>query len=150
MGTISSPIDNQRFSDAEQHDGNLGDGEKTPNRGLFHEIGGEDPGKIGTEGEEKDALNDHPFLLVEGEERSEHHKGVDGCSWNDVSCVSQRHRPCKMIFSSVRTNFVSSQPLSRWARKGLFPNSRQKIPSKQHSSADEAKSFDDLIPVKIS
>ena len=71
---ILSPIDDQRFANAEEHDTDLSDREETPDRRLFHQIRSDQTSQIRTEDEQKYTLNDHAFLLVQGEERGEHQK----------------------------------------------------------------------------
>jgi len=123
--TVSSPVYDQGFTDAEQHDGDLGDGEETPDRGLFHEVWGDEAGKIRSENEEEDPLDDHAFLFVEGKERCKHQEGVNGGPRNYIGRVCHWDGPSKMVVSSVGTNFISSQPFCGWSRKSLCPNSRQ-------------------------
>jgi len=147
---FSSPVYDQGLTDAEQHDGDLSDGEETPDRGLLHEVWGDEAGKIRSENEEEDPLDDHSFLFVEGKERREHQEGVNGGPRNDVGWVCHWDGPSKMVVSSIGTNFISSQPFGGWPRKSLFPNSRQEVSSEQHSSSNEAKSLNDLITIEVS
>jgi len=89
----ATPVDDDRFSDGENHDGDLSDGEEAPNRSLFHQAGGDETSQERPSREEEDSLDDHSFLFVEGEERREHQKRMESNSGDDISRVSHGHRP---------------------------------------------------------
>jgi len=91
VNSISSPINNESFSDAEQHDGNLSNGEEAPDGGLFHEVGCDQSRQIRSERKQKDTLYHHPFLLVEGEEGCEHTKRMDGSTWYHIRWIRHWH-----------------------------------------------------------
>ncbi len=96
---ISYPVDDQGFSDTEQHNGDLSNREEAPNGGLLHQIGGYQASWIGAKREEEDSLYYHSFLLVEGKEWGKHEEGMDGSSWNHVGGVCHGNWPRKMIVS---------------------------------------------------
>lgn len=93
------PVDDQGFSDAEQHNGDLGNGEEAPDGGLFEEVGGDQTSHVGSESEEEDTLDDHTLLFVESEERSEHQERVDSSTGDNVGGVSHGNGPGKVIVS---------------------------------------------------
>jgi len=122
MGTAAAPIDDQGLADAEQHDGDLSDGEEAPDGGLFHQVGGDEAGEVGAEREKEYSLDNHPFLFVQGKERGEHQKRMDGGARNQIRLIGHGHRPGKMIISSECTDFVTSQPFCRRADESLGPH----------------------------
>jgi len=108
VNTISSPVDDQSFTDKEEHDRDLSDRKEAPDRSLFHEVRSDQAGQIRSENEEEDSLNNHSFLFVEGKEGCEHKERMDSGSGDDISGVSHWHRPSKMIVSSICAKFLAS------------------------------------------
>jgi len=149
VDTISSPVDDQGFSNTEEHDSDLGDRKEAPDRSLFHEIGSDQAGQIWAESKEKDSLNNHSFLFIESKEGSEHKEWMDSSSGNNVSGVSHWDRPSEMVVSSVCAKLLASQPLGRGANKSLIPNIRDKEASEQHSSSDKTESLDDHVAIEV-
>lgn len=113
---IATPSQNQLFTDNEQHDANLGNAEEAPDRGLFHEVGGDVGGKEGTSSPEEDSLNDH--VLLHDKEGTEHQEGVDGSGGRPVGGVVHGHGPSKMVLALVGAQGLTTQPLSGAARTG--------------------------------
>jgi len=149
VGPTTSPVNDQSFSDKEEHNSDLGDREEAPDRSLFHKIRGDESGQIGSEHKEEDALNDHPFLLVKSKKRCEHQERVDGGSWNDVGGISHWDRPGEMIIASESAKLLSSQPFGGGSDKSLLPNISKKKSCKQHSSTNQTKSFDDQVAIDV-
>jgi len=149
VNTCTSPVDDQSFSDAEQHYGDLTNRKEAPDGSLFHEIRGDQAGEIRAESEKEDSLDNHSFLFVEGKEWSEHKEGVDSGSRNNVSGVSHWYGPSKVIVSSVGAKLLSSQPLSGGANKSLFPNIGKQKSCEQHSSSNETESLDDHVAIEV-
>jgi len=112
VNSSATPIEDQSFADAEQHDGDLGDGEETPNGSLLHQIRGDETGEVRAESEEEGSLENHSFLFVQGEEGGEHQKRMNRNSGNDIRHVGHGDRPSKMVISFVCADLVSSQPFS--------------------------------------
>jgi len=149
VNTITTPIDDQGLTDAEQHDGDLGDGEEAPDGGLFHQIGSDQTGQVGPECEQKDSLDDHPFLLIQRKEGSKHQERMDGGARDDVSGIRHGHRPGKMVISSISADFFSSEPFGGGKLDSLLPKPRNQKASKQHSSANKTKSLNDGVFVQV-
>jgi len=112
VNSSATPIEDQSFADAEQHDGDLGDGEETPNGSLFHQIRGDETGEVGAKSEEEGSLKNHSFLFVQGEEGGEHQKRMNRNSGNDIGRIGHGDRPSKMVISFECADLVSSQPFS--------------------------------------
>lgn len=150
MRSRLAPVDDQGFSDAEQHDGDLSNGEEAPDGGLFEEVGGDQTSKVGAEGEEEDTLDDHTLLFVEGEERSEHHEGVDSSTGDNVGGVSHGNRPGKVIVTSESAELLTSEPFSGWGvTEGGFPSIGEEESGEEHTTTDQAESLDDHVSIPI-
>jgi len=150
VNSVLAPVDDQGLADEEEHDRDLGDREETPNRGLLHQIGGDDTCQIRTEDEEENSLNDHAPLFIECEEGSEHEEGVDGRTRDDVGGVSHGNGPGQVIVSSESAKLLSSEPLGGGlVSKSLWPNTRNHPAGKQHCTTNETQSLDNHIFVQI-
>jgi len=146
---ITSPVDDHGFTDGEQHDGDLGNGEEAPDGGLFKEVGGDQTGQVGTGGEEDDALDDHTSLFVEGKEGSEHQERVKGNTGDNVSGVSHGNGPGKVVVSSESAELFTTEPFSGGGLHGGFPDVVQQESGKEHTTTDQAKSLDDQVSILI-
>jgi len=143
--SISTPIYNECLTNAEQHDGDLGDGEEAPDGRLFHEIRWDPTRQIRSKRKQKDSLNHHSFLLVESKEGGEHTKRMDGGTWNHIRWICHWHWPRQMVQTFVSANFVTSEPFGGGSVESLWPHSRQKKSSEQHPSSNKTKSLNDSI-----
>jgi len=136
MRSGTSPVDDQGFSDGEQHNGDLGNGEEAPDGGLFKEVGGDQTSHVGTSDEEDDTLEDHTFLFIEGKEGSEHQERVNGSTGDNVSGVSHGNGPSKMVVSSESAELFTSEPFSRETIEFPVIDIRQQPSSKKHTTTD--------------
>lgn len=139
----------QSFSDAEEHDCNLGNRKEAPDGGLFHEIRGDQASEIRAENEKEDALDNHSLLFMEGEERGEHKEGMDSGAGNNVSGVGHWYGPSEMVVSSVCAKLFASKPFGRRTDQGLFPYIGDEKSGKQHSSSNKTELFDDHVTVNV-
>ena len=108
----SAPVHNQSLSDQKQHDGNLSNGKEAPDRSLYHKVIRDHGSQDRTEEKEKNTLDDHSLLLVQGKKRGKHEEGMDASSLHEVGGISHRHRPAKMVhtLSLESAQRISSEP----------------------------------------
>lgn len=152
MNTVLAPVDDQSLTNAEQHDGDLSNGEETPDGSLLHKVRCDKSSKGGTEDEEENTLNDHTLLFVQSKEGSEHQEGVNGCSWDDVGGIGEGNGPGKVIVSFVCAQLLTSEPLGGgtvFDVEGLGPHSCQQVAREQHGSSNKTKSLDHHVFVKV-
>jgi len=149
VNTTTSPVDDQSFSDTEQHNRDLSNRKEAPDGGLFHEVRSYQASEIWAECEKEDSLDNHSFLFVEGKEWSEHEERMNSGSRNDVSGVSHWYGPSKRIVTSVGAKLLASEPLSGGANKSLIPNVGNQETCEQHSSSNQTESFDDHVAIEV-
>jgi len=150
VNSVLAPVNDEGLADAEEHDRDLCDREEAPNRGLLHQIGGDEACQVRTKDEEENSLNDHSLLFIECEKGSKHEEGVDGSTGDDVGGVSHGNGPGQVIVSSESAKLLSSEPLSRrLVSKSLWPNTRYYPAGKQHCTTNETQSLDNHIFVQI-
>ena len=106
--SIATPVQDQLFSDNEQHDTNLGDGKEAPDGGLFHQVSSDVAGQQWTGGPQEDTLDDH--VSLHDKEGAKHQKRVDSGARTPVSRIIHRDGPGQMVVSVVCAQFFSSQP----------------------------------------
>jgi len=118
---VAAPVGDEGLADAEQHDGNLSNGEEAPDRGLLHEVGGDETGQGRAKGEEESALDHHALLLVQREERGEHAEGVDGSTRDHVARVGHGDGPSEVDHRLVleRAELLAAEPFRRLSWGGV-------------------------------
>jgi len=145
-----SPVDNQRFPNAEQHDRNLNDREEAPYRCLLHQVGRNQTREVGTGQEEEDSLHDHSFLLIEGKEWREHQEEVNANAGDEIGGFGHWERPREVIGTTESTNFLSTQPFrGRFTSEGLVPGIGQQKTTEQQGSADKAQPLNDHVTIDV-
>jgi len=149
VNTFASPVDNQSFTNEEEHNGNLSNREEAPDWSLFHKIRRDQSSQVWSKYKKEDPLDNHSSLFIKSEERSEHQERMDSSSRDNICRISHRNRPSKMIISSKCAKLFTSKPLSWWTHKSLIPNISKKESCKQHSATNQTKSFDDNITVDV-
>ncbi len=149
----AAPIDDESLADQEQHDGDLGNREKAPNTGLFHQIIRDEGSSNRTKKEQEATLNDHTLLFVQCEEWGEHQERVDTSTHHIVTWVSHRDGPSQMPHGLALegTKVGSSQPLSRWLSLQVHSvqgwNKGKEVSNKKQEAADQAQSLDNIVTI---
>lgn len=153
-GDVSSaPVDDEGLTDQEQHDGDLSNGEEAPDGGLFHEVVRDQRSQDWAKQEQEQSLEDHSFLLVEGEEWSKHQEGVDASSHDVVTGVSHGDRPAKVSHGLALegAEVLASQPLSGWGVLDIHSvqlrDEGQEITREQQKSTNQTQSLDNSVTV---
>jgi hypothetical protein len=121
--TRATPVHDQSFTDQEEHDGDLSDGEEAPDGSLFEQVGGDGGGSSGAGKIQDETLEDHALLFVHGEEGSKHQEGVDTSAHDVVSRVSHGDGPAE-VDHGLRlegAELVAAEPFGGRLRKSGGP-----------------------------
>lgn len=150
----ASPVDNQHFTDQEEHDGDLSDGEEAPDGGLFEQVGGDGSSGGGAGNVQDETLEDHALLFIHGEEGSEHQEGVDTSAHDVVGGVSHGDGPAEVDhgLSLEGAELVTTEPFGRGLREGGRPlgDEGHGIAGPEEEATEEAEALDDLVLFVVS
>ena len=110
----AAPLENERLADEEEHDADLRNRRKAPDRGLLLQVVGDEARHERTGQPEEDALNDH--VPLHHKERRKHEERVDRRGRRPVGRVVHRNRPRKVMSALVRAKSLATQPFLSTAR----------------------------------
>jgi len=146
------------LTDDEEHDTDLSNGEETPDRGLFHQVVGDERGHEWTGQPKEDPLDDH--VALHHKERSKHQKRVDGSTWRPVRNIVHWDTPGQMVFATESAKSLPTKPFSSSTRSSSWCKSSpigivradessgilgKEVTTKEHRSSKQTKPQNNVI-----